>query len=273
MVNERKAQSLFNELLDGLSDSTKNAYNKQRDVYKNVSLSRDNELYKNVCILSTVIINDMLSKGADIERYMQGLEADLSDNKILIADDIDKLSPGLLELIKDKNNIISRYLEVHNVELRITNDFIDSAIELYAIYFKIDTNNFDIIEEIEILKELTKISTEEVDIKKVVTSANDCINMKNNREYFDYVCAIVIYYLLFIKFVNSGLYYLAIRVIKNKNNNLIRDKKITEIINKVNNGVDNASVLNNISKSVNDISIEELEQLFNSLKTIKEEVV
>ena len=141
MANERKAQLLFKELLAGLSDSTKNAYNKQRDIYKNISLSRDNELYKNVCILSTVIINDMLSKGEDIERYMHEIEVELKGNKILIADDIDTLSPGLMELIKDESNIISRYLEVHNVELRLTNDFIDSAIELYAIYFKIDISD------------------------------------------------------------------------------------------------------------------------------------
>ena len=138
MANERKAQLLFNELLAGLNDSVKNAYNEQRDIYKNISLSRDDELYKNVCILSTVIINDMLSKGEDIDGYMHEIESELNGNKILIADDIDTLSPGLLELIRDKNNIISRYLEVHKVELRLTNDFIDSVIELYAIYFKID---------------------------------------------------------------------------------------------------------------------------------------
>ena len=138
MANERKAQLLFKELLAGLSDDIRKVYEKQTDVSKDISLSIDDNLYKNVCILSTVIINDMLSKGADIEKYMHEIEAELKGNKILIADDIDTLSPGLLELIKDKNNIISRYLEVHNVELRLNNDFIDSAIELYAIYFKID---------------------------------------------------------------------------------------------------------------------------------------
>ena len=138
MANERKAQLLFKELLAGLSDDIRKVYEKQTDVSKDISLSIDDNLYKNVCILSTVIINDMLSKGADIEKYMHEIEAELKGNKILIADDIDTLSPGLLELIKDKNNIISRYLEVHNVELRLNNDFIDSAIELYAVYFKID---------------------------------------------------------------------------------------------------------------------------------------
>ena len=130
MANERKAQLLFKELLAGLSDDIRKVYEKQTDVSKDISLSIDDNLYKNVCILSTVIINDMLSKGADIEKYMHEIEAELKGNKILIADDIDTLSPGLLELIKDKNNIISRYLEVHNVELRLNNDFIDSAIEI-----------------------------------------------------------------------------------------------------------------------------------------------
>ena len=271
MANERNAQLLFKELLAGLSDGTRKVYEKQVEVSKDISLSASDNLYKNVCILSTVVINDMLSKGADLDKYMQGVEGQKS-NKILINVEIDKLLPGLLELVGRSD--ISKYLKLYIVESKTIEDFINSAIESYARYFKIDMrDSLDIMAEIETLLNLTQVNTEEVDIKKVVISANDCINMKNNREYFDYVCAIVIYYLLIIKFVNSGLYYLAIRVIKNKNNNLIRDKKITEIINKVNNGVDNASVLNNISKAVNDISIEELEQLFNSLKIIKEEVV
>lgn len=136
MANERKAQLLFKELLAGLSDDIRKVYEKQTDVSKDISLSIDDNLYKNVCILSTVIINDMLSKGADIEKYMQGLEADLSGNKILIADDIDKLSHGLLELVR--GNDISKYLQVCTVESERIDDFINSAIELYAIYFKID---------------------------------------------------------------------------------------------------------------------------------------
>lgn len=132
MANERKAQLLFNELLKGISESISTDYKKQLEVRKDiVGFAVDDILYRNVCVLSSVIINNMLSKGEDLATY-------IDDGKVIVSKDIEVISPGIIDTISTG---ISKYVDIQDVDTGSLEKFLEEAILSYAKYFKVDIND------------------------------------------------------------------------------------------------------------------------------------
>ena len=143
MANETKAQLLFKELLARLSDDTRKVYEKQTDASKDISLSIADNLYKNVCILSTVIINDMLSKDTDIVTY-------IDNKKVIVSKDIGIISSGITDVI---NTSLTKYVDIHIVDAGTLDTFLEAAILSYAMYFKVDIELRDSSDDEKLLRE------------------------------------------------------------------------------------------------------------------------
>lgn len=129
MADSRKVQLLFNELLKGISESISTDYKKQLEVRKDtVGFAVDDILYRNVCVLSSVIINNMLSKGEDLATYIDG-------GKVIVSKDIEVISPGIIDTI---STVISKYVDIRDVDNGLLETFLEEAILSYAKYFKVD---------------------------------------------------------------------------------------------------------------------------------------
>lgn len=128
MTDVRKSQLLFSELINGLSTNIKLNYNKQLEISKNISLPISDNLYKQVCILSTIVINDMLSKGTDIATY-------IDNKKVIVSKDVDIISSGITDII---NTSLNKYVDMHIIDAGVLDTFLEEAILSYAEYFKIE---------------------------------------------------------------------------------------------------------------------------------------